>query len=120
MKNYKEKFKDPRWQKKRLKILERDQWKCVNCLDQEEFLHVHHLTYEPERYGNPWDYPDGFLIVLCETCHQAAHENKYYLPVRFWNLFCNSLFPSFRARAIDEMDDDIIHETLSEWWGPLV
>ena len=26
---YKQKLKDPRWQKKRLKVLERDDWKCT-------------------------------------------------------------------------------------------
>lgn len=30
-KSYAEKFKDPRWQKKRLKIMERDNWKCCEC-----------------------------------------------------------------------------------------
>ena len=37
-----EKYKDPRWQKKRLKILERDKWACQLCDGKEKTLHIHH------------------------------------------------------------------------------
>ncbi len=65
---YKEKFKDPRWQKKRLKILERDDWTCQCCGDKESTLHVHHRYYKTGL--DPWDYPDISLITLCEECHE--------------------------------------------------
>ena len=32
---YSEKLRDPRWQKARLKVLERDNWTCVNCGETE-------------------------------------------------------------------------------------
>lgn len=67
--DYLEKLKDPRWQRKRLRILERDGWRCKACYDDKNTLHVHHLFYFK---GDPWDIPDGFLITLCEDCH----ENK--------------------------------------------
>ena len=66
---YSDLLKDPRWQKKRLKILERDKWKCKICLDGESTLHVHHLAYNE---GDPWDAKDSELITLCEDCHE--HE----------------------------------------------
>lgn len=65
--NYSEKLKDPRWQKKRLEILERDGWKCMGCGDKEKTLHVHHIFYFPGR--DPWDIENGFLITFCEECH---------------------------------------------------
>lgn len=63
--NYSEKLKDPRWQKKRLQILQRDDWKCVLCCDSETTLHIHHKEY----FGDPWDAPDDMLATLCEHCH---------------------------------------------------
>lgn len=68
---YAEKLKDPRWQKKRLKILERDKWQCVKCHDDKSTLHVHHKKYDENK--DPWDYPDKQLETLCETCHEKTH-----------------------------------------------
>jgi len=65
---YSEKLRDPRWQKKRLEILNRDDFTCIQCGDKESTLHVHHFIY---IYGrDPWDYPDVNFIVLCKTCHE--------------------------------------------------
>lgn len=68
MTTYSEKLKDPRWQKMRLKILERDEWACRNCENKEDTLHVHHTYYESGV--DPWDYPHGSLVTYCEECHE--------------------------------------------------
>lgn len=67
--SYKDDLKDVRWQQKRLKILERDKWKCqkTNCSTPEYLLQVHHLDYFPGI--KPWDYPDDMLLTLCDNCH---------------------------------------------------
>lgn len=70
--NYSTKLKDPRWQKKRLEILQRDNWSCQRCGDNKSTLHVHHRRYIPDR--DPWDYPDDILVTLCEDCHQNESE----------------------------------------------
>lgn len=67
MSEYSEKLKDPRWQKKRLEIFERDGWKCMACLSKDNTLHVHHIFYLPKK--DPWDIPNGLLITLCNDCH---------------------------------------------------
>lgn len=69
---YSEKLKDPRWQKKRLQILNRDNWTCQKCLDKETTLHVHHLEYN----GNPWEVDNNKLITLCDDCHDIIEEFK--------------------------------------------
>jgi hypothetical protein len=74
MSAYSEKFKDPRWQKKRLEILERDEFTCQLCGDKESTLHVHHWYYEKGK--DPWEYPDMALITLCEDCHKERHANN--------------------------------------------
>ena len=74
MKSYSEKLKDPRWQKKRLLILQRDNFTCCNCGSKEKTLHVHHKLY----YANtePWDYNDNVLITLCFECHEQEQYNE--------------------------------------------
>jgi hypothetical protein len=68
---YKEKLKDPRWQKKRLQIFERDEWACKMCCSTTKTLQVHHVRYY--KNCDPWDYDDADLVTLCESCHEAEH-----------------------------------------------
>ena len=67
MTEYREKLKDPRWQKKRLQILQRDEFICQCCFDSESTLHVHHKYY---NNCDPWDIPDSALVTLCAECHE--------------------------------------------------
>lgn len=72
---YSEKLKDPRWQKKRLEILQRDEWSCKRCNSKENTLHVHHNSYS---YGkDPWDYDESNFITLCEKCHETEEYYRY-------------------------------------------
>jgi hypothetical protein len=71
---YAEKLKDPRWQKKRLEIMGRDDFRCQICGDSDSMLMVHHRYY---IWGKePWDYASDILVTLCEACHEAEHEEK--------------------------------------------
>ena len=76
-KTYFEKLKDPRWQKKRLEVLEQGDWSCEQCGDTDSTLHVHHRQYFKGR--DPWDYEVGQLTVLCEGCHSSTHESDDFL-----------------------------------------
>lgn len=71
-KTYSRKLSSPKWQKKRLKVLERDKWVCKKCGDDETELHVHHLEY----HKNPWDTPINRLITLCAHCHELIEGCK--------------------------------------------
>lgn len=64
---YAEKLRTPRWQKKRLEILQRDGFACLRCKDEKEQIQVHHKKYLRGR--DPWDYEDSNFESLCETCH---------------------------------------------------
>lgn len=70
---YWEKLKDPRWQKKRLEIMSRDEFCCQSCGDSENPLSVHHRYYVSGR--EPWEYPGFALRTLCESCHSSTHED---------------------------------------------
>ncbi len=76
---YFELLKDPRWQKKRLEILERDNWCCRRCFDDENQLSVHHLFYIKDL--DPWDYSNDTLITLCDSCHKIE-KDSYYISLR--------------------------------------
>jgi len=65
---YAEKLKDPRWQRKRLEVMERDNFRCRHCYDDKETLHVHHTYYLKGK--DPWDYPDDAYLTLCKECHE--------------------------------------------------
>lgn len=71
-KTYSEKLKDPRWQKKRLEILNRDGFKCVYCEDEKSTLHVHHRLYL--KGCSPWEYDNRLLETVCQACHQEEEE----------------------------------------------
>lgn len=71
---YSEKLKDPRWQKKRLEVLQRDEWRCQVCGDDTSTLHVHHLSYE--RGKDPWDYLSDLLMTLCAECHEYETDAR--------------------------------------------
>ncbi len=72
--SYAESFRDPRWQKKRLKIMERDNFTCRHCRNKEKTLNVHHLRYSGGK--KPWEYDDQFLVTLCEGCHEKIEEER--------------------------------------------
>jgi hypothetical protein len=66
---YLEKLRDPRWQKMRLEIMQRDEFTCQNCRDTSTTLNVHHRRYR--RGADPWDYDLRDLVTLCEFCHES-------------------------------------------------
>ena len=73
MSTYSEKLKHPKWQKKRLEILQRDDFKCQLCKCEDKTLHIHHLTYDNV---DPWEYDEIYLITLCHNCHEKEEFLK--------------------------------------------
>ena len=74
--SYSDSFKDPRWQKKRLEILNRDNFICQHCFENKNMLHVHHRFYRGNK--KPWEYENHVLITLCDDCHIYQHEEEPY------------------------------------------
>lgn len=69
---YSEKLKDPRWQKKRLEVFQRDDFTCQLCSDKENTLHTHHVRYPKGRSFFDCSLDD--LTTLCELCHSQVEE----------------------------------------------
>ena len=78
-------YKDSRWQKKRLEIMERDEWTCRSCGAKGPgvTLNVHHAYYESGK--KPWEYPVQTLVTWCEKCHKKRHyAQKVILSDLIW------------------------------------
>ena len=60
---------DPeRYRQLKMKILERDGWKCQHCGTRDQ-LQIHHMI----RRSQSGDDSEGNLITLCSDCHRAIH-----------------------------------------------
>ena len=102
---YSDKLKDPRWQKKRLEILNRDNFCCQQCFDSESTLHVHHRRYLGK---DPWDIPSEYLITLCQDCHQyetdemdaAIHDLTEMVKAKFFAGSVRKLAEAFHGLEI--------------------
>jgi len=96
--NYQQKLLDPRWQKKRLEILSRDDFTCQSCFSKVDTLHVHHRIYQA---GDPWDTQDIYLISLCDNCHAHETNNLKFSSDSFTKIL-KSRFFSYEIDAIAE------------------
>lgn len=72
--NYQDQLKSPKWQKKRLDILNLRGFKCEKCNCEENQLHVHHRFYLKNRKA--WEYDNDVFQVLCYICHENEHKKE--------------------------------------------
>jgi len=70
---YAEMLTNPLWQRKRLEIMQRDNFTCQICLDTEEQLQVHHKSYDKGKKA--WEYGNDRLITICASCHDAITKH---------------------------------------------
>ncbi|MHA1769957.1 MAG: HNH endonuclease [Candidatus Thorarchaeota archaeon] len=73
-----------KWQNKSLEIKKRDGFKCQACgwtIKEASRLSVHHIVPRRSWLGDLDDYPDGFLVTLCNVCHAKTEQQKSYLKV---------------------------------------
>lgn len=74
MKPFSEQRKSPKWQKRRLEVMEAAGWRCEECGSQTNTLNVHHELYIPGRAI--WNYEDQLLTCLCELCHEKRQGRQ--------------------------------------------
>lgn len=106
---YKAQYDDPRWQKRRLDILNLRGWKCEHCESEVKTLNVHHAYYVPQR--EVWRYPNWALKCLCNECHKSVHEeNPGVTP---WEHVFSELFKGCDPSEQDDVID--LAFELSRW-----
>ena len=109
-KTYSELLRSPLWQKKRVEILERDNYICQYCGSTTKELHVHHKIYK--KGAAPWEYDNDNLITLCHDCHEIETEEKKELYTLFQDIcslsrkcgFSEQLLSSMFARIYSELE----------------
>lgn len=62
----------PNWHKKKLEILEKSGFECINCRSKEKTLDVYHSYYEKKL--KPWEYPENSLYCLCGECYKKSRN----------------------------------------------
>ena len=110
---YADKLKDPKWQKKRLEIFERDGWKCTQCQSSTKTLMVHHLEYR--NACEPWDYPNECLSTYCEDCHKVDH--KLIPELKFSDDLVLCPFCGFEYCHITKQEHILGHDNGDAWEG---
>lgn len=66
-------YNDPRWQRRRLQVMESVGFQCENCGSKDTTLNVHHKRYRGDQ--KPWEYEDWELACYCEKCHKKWHDS---------------------------------------------
>ena len=112
MSEYLEKLRDPRWQRKRLEVFQREGFKCESCKAEDRTLHVHHLIYSP---GEPWEAPDDTLECLCEDCHERREAfNALFGRGRMKTQKCLVFLDAFSDAFNDECPEALNYSTFKE------
>ena len=103
--NYQDQLKSPKWQKKRLDILNLRGFKCEKCNCEENQLHVHHRFYLKNRKA--WEYDNDIFQVLCHICHENEHKKEQYKKFDL-NQYVNSQLKDLEKEDIDCSVEDCI------------
>lgn len=99
---YSDQLLDPRWQKKRLDILNRDNFTCRKCLSKDKTLHVHHTEYIKGRMA--WDYENYYLKTLCADCHHLEELLKKQKEILIRNFKLEGYIIDFPCHACGNTD----------------
>lgn len=106
-KSYAELLKDPRWQKRRLQILEAHNWRCEDCGRGDKTLEVHHCHYIKAFRQEPWRYEGDLLMCLCSDCHEFRQEREEAMHVHLAQVMRSVPIKELEERAWDTIYDAI-------------
>ena len=71
-------YKSSAWEKKRLEILERDNYECQVCKEEGGFTPattVHHILHLENRPDLAFD--NDNLLSVCAACHNKEHPERF-------------------------------------------
>ena len=107
MTTYSEKLRDPRWQKRRLEILNRDDFMCRDCGSKTKSLQVHHCFYAK---GGPWNTSPASLITLCFDCHQRREAIELKLRESLGDVFAST-----PVEALEQLWENHQFSSFHDW-----
>jgi hypothetical protein len=98
--DYAQKLQDPRWQRKRLEVMQAAGWKCVICGDKDEELNVHHPAYS--AHHEPWEHTN--LQCLCKSCHTIQHIPKTKMMIHAKQMVTEHIFVTHEQQFLNGID----------------
>jgi hypothetical protein len=120
-KEYWEKLKDPRWQRKRLEVMEESCFTCHNCQASDTTLHIHHDYYK--KNADPWEYETYELRCLCEECHYEAEmvRREIYKVIaacagQGGNESLYDIYDYVASSAFGPVWAEMTEEQRAQWW----
>lgn len=102
---YSDQLKHPKWQKRRLEILEAADWKCEDCGSTNSQLEIHHCFYI--QGINAWEHGRDLLICVCHGCHVVRQKWERALHVSVARVFRFKTQAEIEAEAWSWIDRDI-------------
>lgn len=106
MENFFFQYQSPHWQKKRLLILQRDNFQCQSCGGTEKTLNVHHsVPYEKNK--KVWDYENDELVTLCQDCHKEISNSIEYCKLIIFGFCSNSVTWATELQSLLENIDGL-------------
>jgi len=115
MSAYAEQLKHPKWQRRRLEIMQRDGFRCTRCTADDKTLNVHHTEYR--KGAAPWEYPDDQLVTLCEDCHKAEHKEPVVVlrRVEYEAIMSGIVILQERSEELENLHYLLVRERDQEW-----
>lgn len=122
-KSYSEKLLDPRWQKKRLEILARDNWTCQRCGAVNCELHVHHACRDCHDLANKL--LRDFRRTVAEL--SIARQERFHVFLEqflrlslddqeiLWSALKKLGYDRSFARYVDAVDEDV-KQIMQGWY----
>ena len=103
-------LQSPEFADLRMRVFERDGYKCV-CCGSENYLQAHHLTYMHIYHEN-----DDELVCVCRKCHETFHildNRRQYIEEKYREDLANSYAELHKERT--ETQQKIIEEIKTEY-----
>lgn len=85
-------LKLPQWRSYSDRIKKRDNNTCQDCGTTEN-LQVHHIRYIYDG-RQPWQYPEEYVITLCDNCHFNWHQGLKSLNGTINEMLLSGIFPN--------------------------
>ncbi len=86
-------------------------WKCQICGAGNKTLNVHHSYYTKGK--EPWQYPDGSLICICQDCHSQIHPEKKAAPSPVYEEESHDTLTGTISRLMQGSENEVI-------WGKVL
>ena len=101
------------WQKKRLELMNRDNFTCVECFDDKSILNIHHVKYATFLLGkiDVCSCDENELITLCDKCNNKKKKLNRISDI----LEREEIMKSMYGYEKEEFSNTLNFENFNQW-----